>query len=69
MGKIVARVFSDDAFAPKNGSDLTVANAHGNNGNDVRQNKVDDVVAETFESDINDFAGKWLANLFIITLD
>ena len=46
MRQIVARVLSDDAFAPKNSTDLAVADAHGHDGHDVRQDEVDDVVAE-----------------------
>ena len=46
MCKVVAGVFSDDTFAPKNGSDLPIANAHGHDWHDVCQYEVDDVVAE-----------------------
>lgn len=49
MGKIVARVLPDNALPPKNAADLTIADPHGNDGNNVCQDEVNDVVSETEE--------------------
>ena len=46
VSEIVACVLPDDALAPEDGPDLTVADAHGHDRHDVSQDEVDDVVAE-----------------------
>ena len=46
VSEIVACILPDDALAPEDGPDLTVADAHGHDRHDVSQDEVDDVVAE-----------------------
>ena len=46
MREVIAGVLPDDPLAPEHAADAAVAHAHGHDRHDVREDKVDNVVAE-----------------------